>query len=162
VIKKGKADSKSELRVSRVTTICLGIVAVLLGIVFEKQNIAFMVSLAFAVAASANFPVLFMSLLWKDCTTRGAVIGGSLGLISSVGLTVVSPSVWEATLGNPAGSALFPYTSPALFSMTLAFAGIWFFSITDRGERARIDRAAYLAQQIRSETGIGATGASGH
>ena len=162
VIKKGKADSKSELRVSRVTTICLGIVAVLLGIVFEKQNIAFMVSLAFAVAASANFPVLFMSLLWKDCTTRGAVIGGSLGLISSVGLTVVSPSVWEATLGNPAGSALFPYTSPALFSMTLAFVSIWFFSITDRGERARIDRAAYLAQQIRSETGIGASGASGH
>ena len=90
----------------------------MLGIVFEKQNIAFMVSLAFAIAASANFPVLFMSVLWKDCTTKGAVIGGFLGLISSVALTVVSPSVWEATLGNPKGSALFPYTSPALFSMT--------------------------------------------
>ena len=86
----------------------LGVVAVVLGIVFEKQNIAFMVSLAFAIAASANFPVLFMSVLWKDCTTRGAVIGGFLGLISSVALTVVSPSVWEATLGNPAGSALVP------------------------------------------------------
>ena len=118
VIKKGKADSASELKVSKMTTLALGALAVVLGIAFEKQNIAFMVSLAFAIAASANFPVLFMSVLWKDCTTKGAVIGGFLGLISSVVLTVVSPSVWEATLGNPKGSALFPYTSPALFSMT--------------------------------------------
>ena len=162
VVKKGTADSASELRVSKITTICLGIIAVVLGIAFEKQNIAFMVSLAFAIAASANFPVLFMSVLWKDCTTRGAVIGGFLGLISSVGLTIVSPSVWEATLGNPKGSALFPYTSPALFSMTIGFVGIWLFSILDKSERARVDRAGFLAQQVRSETGIGAAGASGH
>ena len=162
VIKNGKADSASELRVSKITTIGLGILAVALGIVFEKQNIAFMVSLAFAIAASANFPVLFMSVLWKDCTTRGAVIGGFLGLISSVALTVVSPSVWEATLGNPKGSALFPYTSPALFSMTIGFVGIWLFSILDNSKRAAIDRAGFLAQQVRSETGIGASGSSGH
>jgi cation/acetate symporter len=162
VIKKGTADSASELRVSKITTIALGVIAVVLGIAFEKQNIAFMVSLAFAIAASANFPVLFMSVLWKDCTTRGAVIGGFLGLISSVVLTVVSPSVWEATLGNPKGSALFPYTSPALFSMTIGFVGIWLFSILDKSERARVDRAGFLAQQVRSETGIGAAGASGH
>ena len=162
VIKKGKADSASELRVSKITTICLGIIAVVLGIAFEKQNIAFMVSLAFAIAASANFPVLFMSVLWKDCTTKGAVIGGFLGLISSVVLTVLSPSVWEATLGNPKGSAWFPYTSPALFSMTIGFVGIWLFSILDRSERAKVDRAGFLAQQVRSETGIGASGASGH
>jgi cation/acetate symporter len=162
VVKKGTADSAAELHVSKITTICLGIIAVVLGIAFEKQNIAFMVSLAFAIAASANFPVLFMSVLWKDCTTRGAVIGGFLGLISSVVLTVVSPSVWEATLGNPKGSALFPYTSPALFSMTIGFVGIWLFSILDKSERARVDRAGFLAQQVRSETGIGAAGASGH
>jgi cation/acetate symporter len=162
VIKKGKADSADELRVSKITTICLGIIAVVLGIAFEKQNIAFMVSLAFAIAASANFPVLFMSVLWKDCTTKGAVIGGFLGLISSVVLTVVSPSVWEATLGNPKGSALFPYTSPALFSMTIGFVGIWLFSILDNSARAKQDRAGFLAQQVRSETGIGASGASGH
>ena len=162
VIKKGKADSASELRISKITTIGLGVLAVALGIVFEKQNIAFMVSLAFAIAASANFPVLFMSVLWKDCTTRGAVIGGFLGLISSVALTVVSPSVWEVTLGNPKGSALFPYTSPALFSMTIGFVGIWLFSILDNSKRAAIDRAGFLAQQVRSETGIGASGSSGH
>jgi cation/acetate symporter len=162
VIKQGKADSASELRVSKMTTIALGIVAVVLGIAFEKQNIAFMVSLAFAIAASANFPVLFMSVLWKDCTTRGAVIGGFLGLVSSVALTIVSPSVWEVTLGNPKGSALFPYASPALFSMTIGFVGIWLFSVLDRSRRAGIDRAGFLAQQVRSETGIGAAGASGH
>ena len=162
VFKKGKADSASELKVSRITTLSLGVIAVVLGIVFEKQNIAFMVSLAFAIAASANFPVLFMSVLWKDCTTKGAVIGGFLGLVSSVGLTVVSPSVWEAVLGNPKGSALFPYTSPALFSMTIGFAGIWIFSLLDRSASAQRERAAFAAQQVRSETGLGAAGASGH
>ncbi|URI09776.1 cation acetate symporter [Aquincola tertiaricarbonis] len=162
VFKKGQADSAAELRVSRITTLALGVVAVALGIAFEKQNIAFMVSLAFAIAASANFPVLFMSVLWKDCTTRGAVIGGFLGLVSSVALTVVSPSVWEVTLGNPKGSALFPYTSPALFSMTIGFFGIWLFSVLDRSAQAARERAAFSAQRVRSETGLGASTASAH
>ncbi len=162
VFKKGNADSASELRVSRITTIVLGIIAVVLGIAFEKQNIAFMVSLAFAIAASANFPVLFMSVLWKDCTTKGAVIGGFLGLISAVVMTVLSDSVWVATLGNPKGSAPFPYTSPALFSMTIGFVGIWIFSLLDRSPNAQQERADFAAQLIRSETGIGAAGASGH
>ncbi|AVR88898.1 cation acetate symporter [Thauera aromatica] len=162
VFKNGNADSASELRVSRITTVVLGIVAVVLGIAFEKQNIAFMVSLAFAIAASANFPVLFMSVLWKDCTTRGATIGGFIGLATAVVLTVVSPSVWEATLGNPKGSALFPYASPALFSMAAGFIGIWLFSVLDRGARGAEDRAGYLAQKVRSETGIGAAAASSH
>ena len=162
VIKKGKANSADELKVSRITTLALGVIAVILGIAFEKQNIAFMVSLAFAIAASANFPVLFLSVLWKDCTTKGAVIGGFLGLISSVALTVVSPSVWEATLGNPKGSAWFPYSSPALFSMTIGFVGVWLFSILDRSPQAAKERAAFKSQQVRSETGLGAAGASGH
>jgi cation/acetate symporter len=162
VIKKGKATSAAELRVSKLTTLGLGLVAVLLGIAFEKQNIAFMVSLAFAIAASANFPVLLMSVLWKDCTTRGAVTGGVLGLVSSVALTVVSPAVWEATLGHAKGSALFPYASPALFSMTIAFVAIIVVSLLDKSRRAAIDRAGFLAQQVRSETGIGAAMAAAH
>ena len=162
VFKNGNADSASELKVSRITTLALGVIAVLLGIMFEKQNIAFMVSLAFAIAASANFPVLFLSIMWKNMTTKGAVIGGFLGLISSVLLTIVSPSVWEAVLGNPKGSALFPYTSPALFSMTIGFVGIWLFSILDNSKQAAIERAAFPAQQIRSETGLGAAKASDH
>ncbi|MBA9902811.1 cation acetate symporter [Burkholderia cepacia] len=162
VFKNGKADSADELKVSRITTMVLGVIAVLLGIAFEKQNVAFMVSLAFAVAASANFPVLFLSMMWKGCTTRGAVIGGFLGLASSVGLTIVSPSVWEATLGYPKGSAWFPYTSPALFSMTIGFVGVWLFSVLDSSARARSEKGAFAAQQVRSETGLGATRASSH
>lgn len=162
VFKNGKADSASELKVSRLTTLTLGAIAVLLGIVFEKQNVAFMVALAFSIAASANFPVLLLSVLWKGCTTKGAVIGGFMGLISSVGLTIVSPSVWEATFGNPAGSAWFPYTSPALFSMTIGFVGVWLFSVLDKSGQAEKERAAFEAQQVRSETGFGASGASGH
>jgi cation/acetate symporter len=160
VFKKGKADSASELKVSRRTTVVLGIIAVILGIAFEKQNIAFMVSLAFAIAASANFPVLFMSLMWKDCTTRGATIGGFMGLIVAVVLTVLSKSIWVDIFGN--AEAIFPYTSPALFSMIAGFGGIWLFSILDNSDRARIDRAGYPAQALRGETGIGITAASGH
>jgi len=160
VFKHGKATSSLELRVSRITTVILGIVAVVLGIVFEKQNIAFMVSLAFAVAASANFPVLFMSVLWKGCTTRGATIGGFLGLLSAVVLTVLSQAVWVDVFHFK--DAPFPYTSPALFSMTIGFVGIWIFSLTDKSARARIDMAGFEAQELRSETGIGAVQGASH
>jgi cation/acetate symporter len=162
VIKKGKAEQAAEMRVSKITTIALAILAIFLGIAFEKQNVAYMVMLAFAIACSANFPVLFMSLMWKDCTTKGAVAGGFVGLIASAGLTILSPTVWEAVIGNPKGSAPFPYGSPALFSMTAAFATIWIVSLLDKSARAQIDREGYPAQQVRSETGIGAAGASGH
>ncbi len=162
VFKKGRSDSAHELRVSKVTTVCLGIIAVYLGIAFEKQNVAYMVMLAFAIACSANFPVLFMSVLWKDCTTRGAVAGGVVGLLSSAGLTIVSASVWEAVMHNPKGSAWFPYSSPGLFSMSAAFLTIYLVSKMDNSKQAQLERSLYPAQRVRSETGIGAAGASGH
>ena len=162
VWRHGNVDSDTELRVSKITTVILGIVAVLLGILFEKQNVAFMVMLAFTVAASANFPVLFMSVLWKNCTTRGAVAGGIVGLVMSVSMTVVSPAVWEATLGNPKGSALFQYSTPAVFSITAAFFVIWLVSILDRSPQAKKERALYPDQMTRSETGVGASQASSH
>ncbi|HET6719519.1 MAG TPA: cation acetate symporter [Rhodocyclaceae bacterium] len=162
VIKKGQCTSEQELRVSKITTICLGILAVVLGIAFEKENVAYMVMLAFAIACSANFPILFMSVLWKDCTTKGAVAGGVVGLVSSVGLTIMSANVWEAVLLNPKGSAPFPYSSPAIFSMTAAFAVIWIVSLLDKSEQAAKERAAYASQEVRSETGIGAAVSSAH
>ena len=162
VFMKGKADSANELRVSKITTVCLGVVAVILGIAFEKENVAYMVMLAFAIACSANFPILFMSVLWKDCTTKGAVTGGIVGLVSSVGLTVVSASVWEAVLHFPAGSALFPYASPALFSMSAAFLTIYLVSKMDNSKQAQLERSLYPAQKVRSETGLGSSSASGH
>jgi cation/acetate symporter len=121
-----------------------------------------MVGLAFAIAASCNFPVLAMSIFWKGLTTRGAMIGGFLGLISAVVGVILSPAVWEATLGNPKGSAPIPLDNPAIFSITLAFAGIWLFSVLDRSARAKVDRAGFDAQYVRSQTGIGASGAVTH
>ena len=162
VIKKGQTDSAHELRVSKITTICLGILAVVLGIAFEKENVAYMVMLAFAIACSANFPILFMSVLWKDCTTKGAVTGGIVGLVSSVGLTVASASVWEAVLHNPKGSAWFPYSSPGLFSMSAAFLTIYIVSKLDNSKQAQLERSLYPAQKIRSETGLGSSSSSGH
>jgi cation/acetate symporter len=162
VWRHGNVDQATELRVSKITTVFLGIFAVVLGVVFEKQNVAFMVMLAFAVACSANFPVLFMSVLWKDCTTKGAVAGGTVGLILATTLTIGSASVWEAVLKYPKGSAWFPYNSAAIFSMTGAFLVIWIVSKLDNSEQAQKERALYPAQQIRSETGVGASSASAH
>lgn len=160
VFKKGNVNEKDELRVSKITTVCLGVLAIGLGILFEKQNIAFMVGLAFSIAASCNFPVLFLSMYWKNLTTRGAMVGGWLGLITAVVLMVLGPTIWVTVLGHE--KAIFPYEYPALFSIIVAFVGIWFFSITDKSESAAEERALFLPQFVRSHTGLGASGASSH
>lgn len=160
VFKKGNVDGIKEMQVSKIATVVLGVIAIIMGIMFEKQNIAFVVGLAFAIAASANFPILFLSMYWKKLTTRGAVIGGSLGLATAVILVILGPTVWIDLLGNT--KAIFPYQYPALFSVTVAFLGIWFFSITDNSHEAALEREAFEAQYIRSQTGIGAEGASSH
>jgi cation/acetate symporter len=160
VIAKGKVSEDREVRLSKMSAIAIGFVAIILGYIFENQNVAFMVGLAFAIAASCNFPVLLMSVFWKGTTSRGVLIGGLLGLIAAVGMVVLSPAVWVKTFGFK--TALFPYDNPALFSMTIAFAGIWLFSKLDASERARKEQAAYEPQFVRSETGIGAAGALAH
>ena len=160
VIRKGQATDAEEMKVSKRTVIVIGIVAVLLGFAFENQNIAFMVGLAFAVAASANFPILILSIYWSKLTTRGAFIGGFIGLLTAVILVVLSKTVWVTIFGFE--TAIFPYTQPALFSILAAFIGIWFFSITDKSARAEEDKAGFEAQKIRAETGIGADGAVSH
>ena len=161
VFNKG-CTSEQELRVSKMATIALGVLAIVLGIAFEKENVAYMVMLAFTVACSSNFPVLFMSVLWKNCTTRGAVVGGFVGLVLAAVLTIGSASVWEAVLHNPKGSAWFPYNSAAIFSMTAAFFTIWLVSILDNSAQAKKERDLYPSQQLRSETGLGASSASSH
>ncbi|MBV8686289.1 MAG: cation acetate symporter [Alphaproteobacteria bacterium] len=160
VLRRGRAQARDELRVSRVTVVLLALVAILLGILFEKQNVAFMVSLAFALAASGNFPVLILSLLWKDCTTRGVVAGGTAGVLLALLLTILSPAIWVTILGHE--TALYPFSSPTLFSMPLAFLVIWAVSRLDRSPRAAIDREGYADQRVRSETGIGAARAAEH
>ena len=160
VIRKGQASQQEEMRMSRIATLVIGVLAVILGLLFESQNIAFLSGLVLAIAASVNFPVLFLAMFWKGLTTRGAVMGSVTGLLSAVILLVLSPVVWVTVLGND--RALFPYSNPALFSMTLAFLSAYVFSVTDRSARANLERGRYLAQFIRSMTGIGASTASGH
>jgi len=160
VFKRGHSNEADEIRVSKIATLFLGVVAILLGIAFEKQNIAYMVGLAFSIAASANFPVLFLSMFWRGLTTRGAVTGGVIGLVVAVTLIVLGPTVWVDVLQNK--EALFAYKNPALFSMTIAFFATWLFSVTDHSEAADKERAAFLPQFIRSMTGVGAEGASRH
>ena len=160
VFARGRVDEITEMKVSKYSTIALGILAIILGIAFEKQNIAFMVGLAFAIAASANFPILFLSMFWGKLTTKGAVWGGGLGLLTAIVLVVLSKAVWVDILGYK--TAIYPYGNPAIFSVTVAFLGIWVFSLMDNSEDAKKEHAAYEHQFIRSQTGIGAEGASSH
>jgi cation/acetate symporter len=160
VIARGRVSEQKEVKISKISAIAIGIVAIVLGYIFENQNVAFMVGLAFAVAASCNFPVLLMSILWKGTTTRGALAGGLLGLVSAVVMVVLSKAVWVQTFGFP--KEIFPYDNPAIFSMPIAFLGIWAFSKLDASERAKAEIEAFDAQYVRSETGIGATAAHVH
>ncbi|MGS6557261.1 sodium:solute symporter family transporter, partial [Escherichia coli] len=91
VFKKG-ATEREELRVSKITVLILGVIAIILGVLFENQNIAFMVGLAFAIAASCNFPIILLSMYWSKLTTRGAMMGGWLGLITAVVLMILGPT----------------------------------------------------------------------
>ena len=154
------ASDEKVVKISKITVVIVGIIGVTLGIAFESQNIAYMVGLAFGIAASANFPILFLSIYWSGLTTKGAFIGGFMGLITAVTLVILGPNVWVQILGNE--KAIFPYAHPAIFSVTVAFVSIWFFSKLDNSERAAKERQLFRAQNIRANTGIGAAGAVDH
>ncbi len=160
VIKKGEATSAQEMKVTKIASVGIGLTAIALGILFKDQNIAFLVALTFGVAASVNFPVLILSMYWKGLTTRGALWGGVAGLVSAVGLVILSPAVWVKVLGN--AQAVFPYDHPAIISMTLAFVVTWLGSVTDKSARAAKEAEAFEEQYIRAQTGLGAAGAHAH
>ncbi|HDI5732142.1 TPA: cation acetate symporter, partial [Salmonella enterica subsp. enterica serovar Typhisuis] len=152
VFRKG-ATEREELKVSKITVLVLGVIAIILGFLFENQNIAFMVGLAFAIAASCNFPIILLSMYWSKLTTRGAMLGGWLGLLTAVVLMILGPTIWVQILGHE--KAIFPYEYPALFSISVAFLGIWFFSATDNSAEGNREREQFRAQFIRSQTGFG-------
>lgn len=160
VIRRGHASERDEVRVSRAATLVLGLVAIALGILFEKQNVAYMVGLAFAIAASVNFPILFLAMYWRRLSTRGAAVGGFIGLATAAICMVLGPTIWVDILGNT--EAIFPYKHPALFSMVAAFASIVLISLLDRSRQAEAEVRAFDWQYVRSQTGIGAEGAARH
>jgi cation/acetate symporter len=145
---------------SRFATIIIGVVGIILGIMFKDLNLTFLVGLAFGIAASANFPVLFLAMFWSGLTTRGALFGGLTGLVSAVLMVVLSKSVWVIVLGN--AHPIFPYEQPALFSMPLAFIVAYLASKSDHSKEAEKERAAFFDQEVRAQTGVGAAGASMH
>lgn len=160
VFKQGKATERDELKVSKITVLVLGLVAIGLGILFENQNIAFMVGLAFSIAASCNFPILILSMYWSKLTTRGAMVGGWLGLLTAVILMILGPTIWVKVLGHAA--PIYPYEYPALFSMAAAFIGTWLFSITDNSAAAVQERGRFYSQFVRSQTGVGISQGTSH
>ena len=160
VIMKGKADEKKEVWVSKMSVIGLGILAVLLGIAFEKQNVAYIVALTFSIAACTNFPILVLSVFWKGLTTRGAVMGGYTGIFGSIGLLIIGPTVWTKVLSM--GPAIFPYDFPTFVVLPVVLIVAYVASVTDNSESAKKERAAFDAQMIRAETGLGAEAAAEH
>ena len=148
---QGVPDARRELQLTRITTIVIGVIAVILGILFQDENVAFIATMPMVVAASVNFPILFLSLYWSGLTTRGAIAGALVGLVSSVSLIVVGPQVWVSVLGFE--RALFPYDYPALFTLPLAVLVMSVVSWLDNSERAGVDRSNYHSLLVRSEFG---------
>ncbi|EEP3374011.1 cation acetate symporter [Campylobacter upsaliensis] len=160
VLKNGKVDHKSEMKITKFATIGIGIFAILLGIVFENQNVAFTVGLAFAIAASVNFPILLLCIYWKNLTTKGAFWGGLIGLIVVLALVILSPSIWVKSFGF--SEAIFPYDHPAFFSMPLSFLLIYLISKFDNSKRAKKDKEGFEAQDFRAQSGVGISEAVAH
>ncbi len=152
-LRKGKVSEQQEIRVSRIAAVAIGAIAIVLGILFEGQNVIYLAGLALAIAASVNFPILILAMYWRRFTTRGALAGGYSGLLVAVGLVILGPTVWVEIIGN--GEAVFPYKDPALFSMSLAFFLAWLFSVTDKSKAAAREAAAFDTQYVRAELGIG-------
>ena len=160
LFRRGRVSERDEVRISRIAAVAIGVITIWLGILFEGQNVVYLAGLSLAIAASVNFPVLILSMYWPRLTTRGALIGGFMGLGAAIVLVVLGPTVWVEIIGHE--RAIFPYKYPGLFSMAAGFFGVWLFSITDHSARAGHERAAFDAQYIRAQTGHGSTGSAHH
>jgi len=160
VLKGGKANPKTELKISKISVVIIGVLSIIFGLAFETQNIAVVTAFAFSIAASVNFPLLLLSMYWRGLTSKGAVLGGSLTFILTLAIIVISDSIWVQVLGHD--KAIFPYTYPTIFTMPIGFVLIWFFSIFDKSDNAKLEKSKFNAQFVRSETGIGADEAAEH
>jgi cation/acetate symporter len=132
-VQEGHVDERRELQVFRIATVASSALAVLLAIIFKQQNIAVLIAMALGIAASANFPVLFLAIYWRGLTARGALAGGTVGLLSAIALIVLGPEVWVRVLGN--AQAISPLEYPALVAAPLAFVTAWLVSAFDSNKQ---------------------------
>ena len=151
VFRRGNCTERQEMWINRVTLVCITIVGILLATLLEGQNVAVLVTLALAISASTNFPLLALAMYWRKFTTRGLLAGGVAGLTLSVGLVILSPFIWINVLNHE--SAPFPYAYPTLFSMSACFLFAWLFSVTDRSVRGQTEKHLFDAQEFRSLLG---------
>jgi cation/acetate symporter len=147
VLRGGKATEQEQMKVARWASVGVGVVSIVLALLSKDQNVAFLVSLAFAVAASANLPVIVLTLFWKRFNTAGAVTGILVGLISSVVLVLISPNLMEPD------QAIFPLKNPAILSVPLGFLGAVLGTLFSRETEAE---SRYTELLVRSNTGLGA------
>ncbi|MFZ5586521.1 MAG: cation acetate symporter [Thermodesulfobacteriota bacterium] len=151
VVKKGQASEKEQVKVAKIATVIFGVAAVLLGILFKGQNVAYMVGLTFAIACSANFPALLLSIVWKKFTTQGAVWSILVGTVVSATMIVLSPTVWVDVFGN--AQPIIGLRNPAIVSMTLAFVAGWLVSLATQEKEAE---EKFAQQKVRTYLGVGA------
>ena len=145
VVKTDEYNQHKQIRLSKIVVIVLGIVVTILGIAFERQNIAYLVSLTLAIGASTNFPLLILSMYWRGLTTTGAVVGGIVGLLTAVLLMILGPAVWVDIFGNE--QPIFPQAYPALYSVALAFLTMWLVSKADGSAQAIADRESFRVME---------------
>ncbi|MGM7775071.1 solute symporter family protein [Arthrobacter sp. KNU-44] len=161
VISKGKAGAGTEVKVARRTVVVIGVLAIIGGIFANGQNVAFLVALAFAVAASANLPTILYSLFWKKFTTQGATWSMYGGLSAAIILIALSPVVSGAKTSMIPGAnfAIFPLSNPGIVSIPLAFLLGWLGTVLDK---RREDTSKQAEMEVRSLTGVGAEKAVNH
>jgi cation/acetate symporter len=170
VIRAGQSpDPRQEVRVARITSFVVGVVSIAIAIILGPTfNVAFLVGLAFAVAASANLPVILLSIFWKRFTTEGAVWGLATGLLSALGLIIISPSIMGVDGPGVAATArhliqappIFPLENPGIVSIPLGFFGAWFGTVASARDAAAVHKFTEL--EVRANTGLGAEKATAH
>jgi cation/acetate symporter len=159
IVRRGRDSEREEVWVAKIAAFAIGAIAIGIALLGgEALNVSFMVGLAFAVAASANFPALLLSLTWRRFNTTGAVVGVLFGVISSIALVVISPTVWPGPDSEGGALSWYSLANPGIISIPLGFVGCFLGTML---ARERTAEAKFDELKVRSETGLGAAAATG-
>ena len=159
LVRKGHDSEKEEVWVAKIAALAVGAIAILIAVIGGSGlNVSFMVGLAFAVAASANFPALLLALTWRRFNTTGAVTGVLFGVISSILLVIISPTVWPGADSEGGALGFYDLANPAIISVPLGFFGCWLGTVLSKPQE---NERSFSELHVRSETGLGAEEGTG-